>query len=227
MKKPIFSSLLVFLIVSCFLFAYEPELTTEETYRINEDGEYINSFGDLVVFGDEIRAEQEGTPRMEFPIDEYRSLPSAGTGTISGRVSCGEKGKHYRMYLNPITSYSEEWYQTSFIEGNKLSPANQRLFEYLRFSTSTKKGVFNFYGVPPGEFYLTVLCDGKSVEKTILVGLVESKNNSTTFLDFILSSDSTPASRNDGETFASDDLVYDKNRTETRPRRVPRYPSDD
>ncbi len=65
-----------------------------------------------------------------------------------------------RLYLNPITSYSEQWYEESYLGGYKMQEADPRLFNYLKFTASDKNGKFAFYGVPSGSYYLigTVKC---------------------------------------------------------------------
>jgi hypothetical protein len=64
------------------------------------------------------------------------------------------------LYLNPLTSYSEQWYKESYLGGYKMQKADSRLFNYLKFTASDKNGNFAFYGVPSGSYYLigTVKC---------------------------------------------------------------------
>ncbi|HSR74550.1 MAG TPA: hypothetical protein VLL31_06865, partial [Sulfurovum sp.] len=65
-----------------------------------------------------------------------------------------------RLYLNPMTSYSDEWYKESYLGGKKMTKADSRLFNYLRFTAANNDGSFAFYGVPSGKYYLigTVSC---------------------------------------------------------------------
>jgi len=104
--------------------------------------------------------------RIAFPMAEYNRYAGTGKGTIKGLIyvknAYGEKvlGKGTRLYLNPVTSYSNQWYTESYIGGKKMEKADSRLFNYLKFTASDKKGVFAFYGVPSGSYYLigTVEC---------------------------------------------------------------------
>jgi len=104
--------------------------------------------------------------RIAFPVDEYTQLSRSGKGTVKGSIfvtnSSGEHiaGKNTRLYLNPVTSYSEQWYNESYLDGNKMEKADSRLFNYLRFTASNTNGEFAFYGVPSGSYYLigTVKC---------------------------------------------------------------------
>lgn len=118
--------------------------------------------------------------RIAFPAAEYTKLSRAGKGTVKGTIlvknSAGERivGKNTRLYLNPVTSYSEQWYNESYLDGNKMEKADSRLFNYLRFTASNTNGEFAFYGVPSGSYYLigTVKCGlecGYEVPKSIRI----------------------------------------------------------
>jgi hypothetical protein len=104
--------------------------------------------------------------RIPFPVSEYNHLARSGKGTVKGNIfvkdAYGQRilGKGTRLYLNPVTSYSEQWYEESYLGGNKMQKADSRLFNYLRFTASNTVGAFAFYGVPTGSYYLigTVKC---------------------------------------------------------------------
>lgn len=105
-------------------------------------------------------------PRIAFPVSEYNRLARTGKGTVQGTIYVknlyDEKvvGARTRLYLNPATSYSDQWYRESYVGGNKLKKADPRLFNYLRFTAANSEGKFAFYGVPSGHYYLigTVKC---------------------------------------------------------------------
>ena len=118
--------------------------------------------------------------RIAFPLSEYNALPRRGKGTIKGSIYVedvyGSKvtGAGTRLYLNPVTSYSRQWYTESYIGGYKMDKADPRLFNYLRFTASNSEGKFAFYGVPSGQYYLigTVKCGtecGYSTPKNIRI----------------------------------------------------------
>ncbi|NEW59743.1 carboxypeptidase regulatory-like domain-containing protein [Sulfurovum sp. bin170] len=99
--------------------------------------------------------------RMPFPADEYSRLKKTGRYTISGKIYLqssinDEKitDKKLKLYLNPVTSYSQQWYQQSYLGGYKLSPVDKRLNNYLKVDYTTDGGEFRFFGVPRGEYYL-------------------------------------------------------------------------
>jgi hypothetical protein len=121
---------------------------TESEMMITEDGE-------------ENRLE-----RIEFPASEYTRLARIGKGTVKGSIYVTDAydrrvmGASTRLYLNPVTSYSEQWYKESYLGGYQMQKADPRLFNYLKFTASDKNGKFAFYGVPSGSYYLigTVKC---------------------------------------------------------------------
>ena len=98
--------------------------------------------------------------RIPFPVEEYKRLSQIGESTVKGSIylqdSSGNKiiGKQVRLYLNPVTSYSRQWYKESYVGGKKMDKADPRLFNYLKFTTSDSNGNFSFYGVPSGKYYL-------------------------------------------------------------------------
>jgi len=107
--------------------------------------------------------------RIPFPVAEYNRYSGTGKGTIKGSIyvknAYGEKvlGTGTRLYLNPVTSYSNQWYSESYVGGKKKEKADSRLFNYLKFTASDSNGTFAFYGVPSGSYYLigTVECGTK------------------------------------------------------------------
>jgi hypothetical protein len=118
--------------------------------------------------------------RIAFPTSEYYSLPRSGRATIKGTIyitdSYGNRvlGAGTRLYLNPVTSYSKQWYVESYLGGNRMQKADSRLFNYLKFTAANSSGKFAFYGVPNGSYYLigTVKCGeqcGYASEKSIRI----------------------------------------------------------
>ncbi|MFT7823201.1 MAG: carboxypeptidase regulatory-like domain-containing protein [Sulfurimonas sp.] len=109
----------------------------------------------------------ERVSRIAFPLEEYAGLKRTGKGTIKGKIylknNYGDTvklGGGTRLYLNPMTSYSNQWYYESYIGGRKMQKADSRLFNYLRFTAANSDGSFSFYGVPSGRYFLigTVKC---------------------------------------------------------------------
>jgi len=137
--------------------------------------------------------ENELIERIPFPEEEYRYVKKRGRSTVSGRIylensHTSEKvtGDKLKLWLNPVTSYSRQWYQESYLAGYKLSKTDKRLYNYMKFTYSDNAGKFNFYGVPKGEYYLvgTIKCAeecGFSKSKSVrLVREVSVGNGVTT-----------------------------------------------
>jgi len=124
--------------------------------------------------------QEQKMKRIAFPVGEYNRLAQSGKGTIKGAIYVnspyGKKvfGAGTRLYLNPVTSYSNQWYNDSYIGGNKMEKADSRLFNYLKFTAADSQGNFAFYGVPSGSYYLigTVKCGtecGYDADKSIRI----------------------------------------------------------
>jgi hypothetical protein len=135
--------------------------------------------------------------RIDFPVDEYKNIKKIGRSTVAGRVflansytSSEVMGKKVKLYLNPVTSYSQQWYQESYLGGYKMSKSDPRLFNYLKFTMSNADGKFNFFGVPTGQYYLvgTMSCGAEcGFEGTQAVRLVKeiSVGRGTTKVDLM------------------------------------------
>ena len=117
-----------------------------------------------IVEDEEISAvvRNEVIERIDFPTEEYKYVKKRGRSTVSGTIylenshtSFKVKGKKTKLWLNPVTSYSRQWYEESYLGGYKLSKTDKRLYNYLKFTYSDNSGNFNFFGVPVGEYYLT------------------------------------------------------------------------
>jgi hypothetical protein len=112
--------------------------------------------------------------RVPFPVAEYNRLAKSGKGTVKGTIYVtapnGNKvvGGGTRLYLNPVTSYSNQWYNDSYIAGNKMEKADARLFNYLKFTAAEASGALAFYGVPSASYYLigTLECSTECVYDT-------------------------------------------------------------
>ena len=152
----------------------------EET---NVDDVDISDLDDNLTESETMITEDGGTQKMAriaFPTSEYYRLARTGKGTVKGAIyvqdlySTKIMGAGTRLYLNPATSYSDQWYRESYIGGKKMEKADSRLFNYLRFTASSSDGQFAFYGVPSGSYYLigTVKCGtecGYDTEKSIRI----------------------------------------------------------
>ncbi len=174
-KKPL---LLFTLSVMLLLFTgcVEREIAISPKSGLNAWGEKTNvddvDISDLdgdLTESETMITEDMGTEKLKriaFPTSEYYRLARIGKGTVKGSIYVQDgynqkiMGAGTRLYLNPTTSYSDQWYRKSYIDGYKMEEADSRLFNYLRFTAANSDGKFAFYGVPSGSYYLigTVKC---------------------------------------------------------------------
>ncbi len=135
-------------------------------YADEDDSVDVSDLNKDVVSGDGVQTAPQTMQRIAFPVGEYNGLARTGKGTVQGHIylqdTYGKKifGAKTRLYLNPVTSYSRQWYEQSYINGHKMGKADPRLFNYLKFTASDDSGAYAFYGVPSGRYYLigTVTC---------------------------------------------------------------------
>lgn len=126
-------------------------------------GDMIDIYGDEnISTGGAFVSHNEVIERIAFPTEEYKHVKKRGRSTVSGNIflenshsSLKIKGQKTKLWLNPVTSYSRQWYQESHLGGYKLSKTDKRLYNYLKFTYSDNSGKFNFFGVPAGDYYLT------------------------------------------------------------------------
>ena len=150
-------------------WAKETNIEEEENIDISDINDDSIEYGQeeseqIVTETPEPRVEK--MERIAFPAEEYRRLARRGKGTINGFIYLqnpyGKRvlGAGTRLYLNPVTSYSKQWYNESYLNGYKLKKADARLFNHLKFTAAGGDGSFSFYNVPKGSYYLigTVRC---------------------------------------------------------------------
>ena len=128
---------------------------------------------------------------IPFPVKEYKKLSSRGHSVIYGQIaiqtSNGRRivGSNARLYLNPYTSYSKQWYNENYLQGNRMNSADDRLYKYLRFTTANDDGRFIFKNIPKGKYYLVgaMMCGDEcgfdSVKNIRIASEVSVDNNGT------------------------------------------------
>jgi hypothetical protein len=127
-----------------------PNQHRENQYNVNDvdmsdiDENFTESEMMMTEEGEDVKME-----RIAFPTSEYYSLPRSGRATIKGTIyitdSYGNRvlGAGTRLYLNPVTSYSKQWYVESYLGGNRIQKADSRLFNYLKFTAANSNGKFD------------------------------------------------------------------------------------
>ena len=56
--------------------------------------------------------------------------------------------------LNPVTSYSTEWWNRTVVGGLNLRSADEREQKYLRTAETDSAGRFGFSDLPRGEYFV-------------------------------------------------------------------------
>lgn len=185
MFKKITVAVLVFMGLFLMTGCVQPDITPGDQswwHKKSADDVDLSDLDDNMTVSEMMITEdgEERMARIEFPVAEYTRLPRKGRGTITGKIYVNDLygtpvyGGGTRLYLNPVTSYSEQWYEASYLGGNKMEKADGRLFNYLKFTAADSSGKFSFYGVPSGSYYLigTVKCGsacGYESEKSIRI----------------------------------------------------------
>ena len=99
--------------------------------------------------------------RMPFPEKEYQALPASGSSTVRGQAFLKTRSGAVKLaagndvLLNPVTSYSTEWYEKNYLAGQPLEQPDPRLWNYVRKQVADGGGRFTFSNVPPGDYYVT------------------------------------------------------------------------
>lgn len=95
-----------------------------------------------------------------FVETEYTQYAYAGTGSITGQVVLRTEGGQTRpaagslVSLNPVTSYSTEWWNRTVVGGLNLRSADEREQKYLRTAVADEEGRFAFSELPRGEYFV-------------------------------------------------------------------------
>lgn len=102
--------------------------------------------------------------RMEFIEEEYAPYDNTGTGKIIGQAFMKTAGGDVKygagntVSLNPVTSYSKEWFNLTVSHGmTNISGADPRVYKYYRKTIADGEGRFEFENLPAGEYY--IVCD--------------------------------------------------------------------
>ena len=99
--------------------------------------------------------------RMAFPENEYRALPKIGNAIVRGQAFLKTRGGDVKtaagneVILNPVTSYSLEWYEKSYLPSRPMDNSDPRILDYIMKQVADGSGRFTFKNVAPGEYFVT------------------------------------------------------------------------
>lgn len=106
-------------------------------------------------------APRPAAPRLvPLNTEEYARYRGTGTAVIYGeaflRTRGGnvKKGTGSKVFMNPVTTYSTEWFERQVIGGQLLEAADERARPYLRETIADSDGRFEFIDLPAGDYYL-------------------------------------------------------------------------
>ena len=104
----------------------------------------------------------EPQPRQtKFILEEYEPYGVLGNGVIEGQAFLWDDDGHLvygagkLIFMNPVTTYSTEWWERNVLGQVELEPSKDKRGQYYHWITIADGfGQFRFEGLPPGEYYL-------------------------------------------------------------------------
>lgn len=91
---------------------------------------------------------------------EYAPYAGQGTGSLIGQAFLKTRGGDVRyaagndVYLNPVTSYSTEWFDVAIRGGQPISEGDPRVQAFTRTTVADGEGRFEFNNLPAGDYYV-------------------------------------------------------------------------
>lgn len=98
--------------------------------------------------------------RIPFPTEEYSRLATSGTATIKGQAFLKTRGGDVKtaagneVLLNPVTSYSQQWYEVNYLRQELISQADPQIWKHIKKKIADAEGRFTFEAVPPGDYFI-------------------------------------------------------------------------
>lgn len=122
------------------------------------------------------------TPRVPFPESELAGLLLKGDKTVTGRVFLIDQleeeqiGVDYEVTLEPVSSYSDQWYEVAYIKNSPLKKADPRYDNYILKVEADEQGKYTINNVAPGNYYLSspfwwkaITCSANVVKTKVLI----------------------------------------------------------
>lgn len=97
--------------------------------------------------------------QAKFDDGEYASFDRPGAGSLVGQAFLKTRGGDVKygaantVILNPVTSYSREWFEQHVLAGKNMSAPDERTGKYQRTTIADGQGGFAFEGLPAGDYY--------------------------------------------------------------------------
>ncbi len=101
--------------------------------------------------------------RIAFPESEYIQLKATGSSVVRGQAFLKTRGGDVKVaageevQLNPVTSYSNQWFEEHYSKQNPIALGDPRQQQYIRKKIADGSGRFEFKDVPAGEYYVVAI----------------------------------------------------------------------
>ena len=99
-----------------------------------------------------------------FQEAEYHAYAGAGDASVSGQVSMRTEERYVtsgggckEVLLEPVTSYTTEWFEREVIKNEPLGAPDPRALTYRRTTQTDGTGHFHFERLPAGSYYFACL----------------------------------------------------------------------
>jgi hypothetical protein len=97
---------------------------------------------------------------VQFNQDEYTPYGAVGSAIIYGETFLKTRGGDVKkaagnkVFLNPVTTYSTEWFDRQIIGNQLLTEGDQRARPYFQETVADSDGRFQFENLTFGDYYL-------------------------------------------------------------------------
>lgn len=100
-------------------------------------------------------------PRNAMYVEsEYAPYREPGTAVITGQAFAKTRGGEVKfgagntVVMNPVTSYSDEWWARAVRVGEHLEDPDPRIISFSSQATADGEGRFKFERLPAGDYYI-------------------------------------------------------------------------
>jgi hypothetical protein len=133
------------------------------------------------------------TPRVPFPESELTGVQLKGDKTVKGRVFLIDQleeeqiGAGNEVTLEPVSSYSDQWYEVTCLNNRSLKKVDPRYEKYVKRVTADAEGKYVLKDIAPGKYYLSspfyweaLDCSAKLLKTKVLISkkiIIKSDNS--------------------------------------------------
>ncbi len=103
--------------------------------------------------------------KAQYVEAQYAPYAAGGKAKIQGKACFTLKDGSEKclagldIYINPVTDYSNEWYERGWVGTEYLEVADKRVIPFNKSVKTAQDGSFTFDGLAPGSYYVvTQLC---------------------------------------------------------------------